>query len=299
MSKVVDPVFERGIYRASLIFVGLAPAVLSLMFHFRVSLRIGMAVQCAYVLWILSRLGFPHKRGVFFSAAFLLLVHVLGIGVGLINCVEGLQPWSTWLSYGSFGLASWFALLAGASIAQRFDVAQLGRIVLIFALGDVLLFIPRIAILGLATRSPWGSTLWLTATVLIFLAVSNSRVALWAGLISAGGILGALLGGMRSSLLLMALSLLLASVLLFRSRSGASGRKIALIVALPLALTIGSLVAPPEVKNAFNEKLMLVAKRMEVTIFHSESLRLDEDRGGRESRGRLRALGNSIVVRPR
>lgn len=213
----------------------------------------------------------------------LVLIQLMGTSLGALHVAAGGNSLIYWSSYSLLG-ASWVAALAAGSLtAASLPTQALVQMVLLSCAGEVALLIPRVLVTGVGVRSPWGSSVWLGAVLVLYATGQIPRKwRPWSVIVLVLGLAGTLLSGMRSSLLLGLSSIAMAIFYLIRIRRAvvADWKRLALAGFVAFAVVSVTL---PWLLDAVEAQVGLATNRLNATLLNEGGVVLDEDRAGREA----------------
>ncbi|MBI2933103.1 MAG: hypothetical protein HYY16_15775 [Planctomycetes bacterium] len=256
-----------------------------LVLELRLALTAVIALQAACVVGVY--LALRHVSVSSLAARSLCYMAAHGAAIGLVYCAAGVNSWSHWAEYCLLSVGWTIAVHAGFNLGALASNRLLAVMIATLALGDLLLFIPRIAVVGLDYRSPWGGSLWVGSLLVWYLCYSRQILgvvmALVLSLLLIGG--GAA-SGMRFSVLNTGFAVVAALVYVVLHR-------LALPQAIPRATAMLGVVAvilvfmPISVTDVLSGMMDVATNRLGATLLNPEGPSFDEDGRGRELEAEL------------
>ena len=242
------------------------------------------SVFIVYVLITIPRTGWNSRV----STLLLLMMVILfcqGTLVGATHAVANINSWSKWAEYTLLALFWVLGLQAGQRLMGYLEARSVALLVFFLALGDVGLMIPRVAVLGLDIRSPFGTTIWAPFLVVLILTSRSSFRAVISFIVLLAAIVAALVSGMRSSALLTFGGMAFAAAYLGWHRVIVHGRLVACSVILALKI-VSFIVLAPNIVELVHRNVTLVQSRLQGSILSAEIV-LDEGGMGREREAQI------------
>ncbi len=276
--------FSSTYFSLSLVCLVIIPPLSSLVaFASSLSLRFSVAFQALFALmtfWVLRQDKSAKPR---FTVILIFITFIQGIIVGLYYCLIGINSFSKWVEYSTLAIFSVLFIIVGLRISEL-EKNDLSKIILLMCLSDVVMLIPRVVSIGLDRRSPWGSSLWVCSLVILVFLVRERRAIVYCYVLFILSMIGALISGMRSSLLLSLTGVIVSSAYVLKG--SVKIKRLVLLLGLSIGILVIASLLSSSLFSAINQKIQLVERRLESTVLGDKEIHLDEGGEGREEEAR-------------